>query len=60
MSAEQAIAEAADEMARELESLEQELMRERAADVRSVARRARELAAPAASGAASPTARACC
>jgi phosphocarrier protein FPr len=33
-------------MARELESLEQELMRERAADVRSVARRARELAAP--------------
>jgi len=45
-AAEQAIADAADEMARELESLEQELMRERAADVRSVARRARELAAP--------------
>ena len=46
MSAEQAIAEAADEMARELESLEQELMRERASDVRSVARRASELTAP--------------
>lgn len=46
MSAEQAIDEAADEIARELESLEQELMRERAADVRSVARRASELTAP--------------
>ena len=46
MVAEAAIADAADEIARELESLEEELMRERAADVRSVARRARELAAP--------------
>ncbi len=49
-SAPSAIERAAEEMASELESLQQELLRERAADVRAVARRARELAAPRVNG----------